>query len=113
METHAKIFFVDELRLMMTSDNTLSFGDTESERGDAGELGISIDHPRLAIQTRGSMESWLQDDFIIPGDKTRWWSLLGEELSYLVKDPSETILLMDALDALIDRIESNDFLRNL
>ena len=60
METHAKMFIVDDLRLMITSDNTLSFGDTESERGDAGELGIMIDHPRLARQTRGSMNHGFQ-----------------------------------------------------
>jgi hypothetical protein len=29
METHAKLFIVDDARLMMTSDNTLSFGDTK------------------------------------------------------------------------------------
>ena len=70
METHAKMFIVDDLRLMITSDNTLSFGDTESERGDAGELGIMIDHPRLARQTRGSMELWLPKDAKIPDDST-------------------------------------------
>ena len=41
METHAKMFIVDDVRLMITSDNTLSFGDTEAERGDAGGVGDS------------------------------------------------------------------------
>ena len=65
METHAKIFIVDDVRLMITSDNTLSFGDTEAERGDAGGVGIVIDHPRLALQARGSMEAWLPNEAII------------------------------------------------
>ena len=113
METHAKLFIVDDNRLIITSDNTLSFGDTESERGDAGELGIMIDHPRLAIQTRGSMEAWLPKDAVIPGDLTRWWALLGEEISHHCEKPSDRMPLQDALDLFIQRIESNDYLTKL
>jgi phosphatidylserine/phosphatidylglycerophosphate/cardiolipin synthase-like enzyme len=110
METHAKLFIVDDTRLIITSDNTLSFGDTETERGDAGELGIMIDHPRLAIQTRGSMEMWLPKDAIIKGDLTRWWALLGEEISHYCEAPSDRIPLQIALDYFIQRIESSDYL---
>ena len=112
METHAKAFIVDDSRLMITSDNTLSFGDTESERGDAGELGIMIDHPRLAIQTRGSMELWLSKDARIPGDLVRWWALLGEEVSFVTNKPRQKIPLTNAFDSVIERIESNDYLRS-
>ena len=111
METHAKMFIVDDTRLMISSDNTLSFGDTESERGDAGELGIMIDHPRLAFQTRGSMELWIPNEAKIPGDLTRWWSLLGEEVSLHTLNPSEQMSLIGALDSMIERIESNEHLR--
>jgi len=111
METHAKMFIVDDYRLMITSDNTLSFGDTEAERGDAGELGIMIDHPRLALQTRGSMELWIPNEAKIPGDLARWWSLLGEEVSLHTPKPSEQISLIGALDSMIERIESNEYLR--
>ena len=111
METHAKLFIVDDTRLMITSDNTLSFGDTEAERGDAGELGIMIDHPRLALQTRGSMELWIPNEAKIPGDLTRWWSLLGEEVSLHTLNPSEQMSLIGALDSMIERIESNEYLR--
>ena len=111
METHAKLFIVDDTRLMISSDNTLSFGDTESERGDAGELGIMIDHPRLALQTRGSMELWIPNEAKIPGDLARWWSLLGEEVSLHTPKPSEQISLIGALDSMIERIESNEHLR--
>ncbi len=110
METHAKMFIVDDLRLMITSDNTLSFGDTESERGDAGELGIMIDHPRLARQTRGSMELWLPKDAKIPEDSTRWRSLLAEEVSLQTGKSTQKIPLISALDSMIERIESNEFL---
>ena len=110
METHAKLFIVDDTRMIITSDNTLSFGDTEYERGDAGELGIMIDHPRLAIQTRGSMEMWLPEDAIIKGDLTRWWALLGEEISHYCEAPSDRIPLQIALDYFIQRIESSKYL---
>jgi phosphatidylserine/phosphatidylglycerophosphate/cardiolipin synthase-like enzyme len=112
METHAKMFIVDDFRLMISSDNTLSFGDTETERGDAGELGIMIDHPRLAIQTRGSMDLWLPIEAKMSNDLTRWWSLLGEEISFLTTDSSVKIPLINALDSVIERIESNDYLRD-
>lgn len=111
METHSKMFIVDDLRLMITSDNTLSFGDTESERGDAGELGIMIDHPRLARQTRGSMELWLPKDAKIPDDSLRWRSLLAEEVSLQAGKSTQKIPLISALDSMIERIESNEFLR--
>jgi len=111
METHAKLFIVDDTRLMISSDNTLSFGDTESERGDAGELGIMIDHPRLALQTRGSMELWIPDEAKISGDLARWRALLGEEVSLHTHKPNEQISLIGALDSMIERIESNDYLR--
>lgn len=110
METHAKLFIVDDTRMIITSDNTLSFGNTEYERGDAGELGIMIDHPRLAIQTRGSMEMWLPEDAIIKGDLTRWWALLGEEISHYCEAPSDRIPLQIALDYFIQRIESSKYL---
>lgn len=111
METHAKMFIIDASRLMITSDNTLSFGDTESERGDAGELGIMIDHPRLAIQTRGSMELWIPKEAKLPGDLVRWWSLLGEEVSLQTQYSSQKVSLIGTLDSMIERIESNDYLR--
>ena len=51
MGAHAKLFAVDDMRLVVTSDNTLSFGDDVMERGDAGELGTLIDHPTGSDQT--------------------------------------------------------------
>jgi len=111
METHAKMFIVDDTRLMITSDNTLSFGDTEAERGDAGELGIMIDHPRLALQTRGHMELWIPNEAKILGDLARWWALLGEEVSLQTNHPSEQMSLIDALDLMIERIEANECLK--
>lgn len=111
METHSKMFIVDDLRLMITSDNTLSFGDTEIERGDAGELGIVIDNPRLAFQTRGSMELWLPNGAVIPQDHTRWWALLAEEVSLNTENLFDKTSLMETLDSFIERIESSDWLK--
>ena len=112
METHSKMFIVDDMRLMITSDNTLSFGDTEVERGDAGELGIVIDNPRLALQTRGSMELWLPNDAVIPSDNTRWWALLAEEVSLSAENSFQKVSLMETLDSFIERIESSDWLKS-
>jgi phosphatidylserine/phosphatidylglycerophosphate/cardiolipin synthase-like enzyme len=112
METHSKMFIVDDIRLMITSDNTLSFGDTEVERGDAGELGIVIDSPRLALQTRGSMELWLPNDAVIPHDHTRWWALLAEEVSLSTENSFQKVSLMETLDSFIERIESSDWLKS-
>ena len=113
METHAKMFILDDLRLMISSDNTLSFGKTASERGDAGELGILIDHPRIAKQTRGSMELWLPSGAVIPGDITRWWALLGEAISQQTNHPTQSLLLEKALDSMMERIESVPYLNRL
>lgn len=113
METHAKLFIVDDLRMMATSDNTLSFGDTMSERGDAGELGLVIDHPRLSIQTRGSMELWLPKEAVIPNDMVRWWAALGEEVVMKQATPTEAIPLEEALDSMIGRIENSPHLSRL
>ena len=112
METHSKMFIVDDMRLMITSDNTLSFGDTEVERGDAGELGIVIDNPRLALQTRGSMELWMPNDAVIPHDNTRWWALLAEEVSLSTDNSFQKRSLMEILDSFIERIESSDWLKS-
>jgi hypothetical protein len=113
METHAKLFIVDDARLMMTSDNTLSFGDTKEERGDATELGILVDHPRLARQIHGSMDLWLPDFARIPNDLSKWWSLFGEELNHLVSHPYQRVPLLNVLDAVILRIESSDHLSKI
>lgn len=104
METHAKLFVVDALRLMVSSDNTLAFSDSEPGYGDAGELGLVIDHPRLAMQTRGCMELHLPKARK-RGDWNRWWAALAEEVYYRTRQPSEKIPLEPVLDALMDRIQ--------
>lgn len=105
MESHVKLFMVEDKRLVLTSDNTLSFGDTMLERGDASELGILLDHPRLTRQIRGSMEAWLPDFATIKGDSSKWWSLFGDELNQIVTSPYQQVPLVDVLDRLIERIQ--------
>ncbi|MDD9875338.1 MAG: hypothetical protein OXU22_07390 [Gammaproteobacteria bacterium] len=104
MENHAKLFVVDGLRLMVSSDNTLAFSDSEPGYGDAGELGVVIDHPRLAMQTRGCMELHLPKARK-RGDWNRWWAALAEEVYHRTRQPSEKIPLEPVLDALMDRIQ--------
>lgn len=104
MQTHAKLFVVDGLRLMVSSDNTLAFSDNEPGYGDAGELGVVIDHPRLAMQTRGCMELHLPAARKL-GDWNRWWAALAEEVYYRTRQPSEKIPLEPTLDALMNRIQ--------
>ncbi len=41
----------------------------------------------------------------------RWWALLGEEVSLHIPKPSEQISLIGALDSMVERIESNEYLR--
>ena len=106
MESHVKLFMVEDKRLVLTSDNTLSFGDTMLERGDASELGILLDHPRLTRQIRGSMESWLPEFATIKGDSSKWWSLFGDELNQMVTSPYQQVPLVDVLDRLIERIQA-------
>jgi len=105
MQTHAKLFVVDGLRLMVSSDNTLAFSDSEPGDGDAGELGLVIDHPRLAMQTRGCMELHLPKARK-RGDWNRWWAALAEEVYYRTRQPSEKIPLEPVLDALMDRVQA-------
>ena len=111
MESHAKIFIIDDNRTLITSDNTLSFSDTNMDMGDAGELGIIIDSPIFSSQTRGLMELWLPDSASDTKDFTRWSSLLAEELRiYRKQGNSGKIYVFTALNLLIDRIESSKYL---
>ena len=111
MESHAKIFIIDDNRTLITSDNTLSFSDTNMEMGDAGELGIIIDSPIFSSQTRGLMELWLPDSASDTKDFTRWSSLLAEELRiYREQGNTGKIYVSTALNLLIDRIESSKYL---
>ncbi len=111
MQNHAKLIIVDDMRVLLTSDNLLSFGDTESSRGDAGELGILIDHPRISRYTRGQMELWLPKGRN-PNDLTRWCTALSEEVALLTQSPFTPVHLDDSLERMVNRVLSNEDLLN-
>ena len=111
MQNHAKLIIVDDMRVLLTSDNLLSFGDTESSRGDAGELGILIDQPRISRYTRGQMELWLPKGRN-PNDLTRWCATLSEEVALLTQSPFTPVHLDDSLERMVNRVLSNEDLLN-
>ena len=106
MQNHAKMIIIDDTRILLTSDNLLAFGDTESSRGDAGELGILIDQPRISRYTRGQMELWLPEGRD-PRDRTRWAAALGEEVELLSQSPFTSVKLDTCLEKMMNRILNN------
>lgn len=76
MMTHAKFVAVDGTRVLITSDNLLSFGDDEERNTDASELGILLDHPRSSKEVVADMQFWTpktQD----PYNRDRWYGRVG------------------------------------
>ena len=106
METHAKLIVIDDMRVLLTSANFLSFGDTEGVRGDAGELGILVDHPRISRYTRGQMEIWLPHGRN-PQDLTRWGAALSEEVTILAHSSFTSVPMEGALGGMMNRILGN------
>ncbi len=103
METHAKLILIDDCRLILTSDNFMAFGDPEFYQGDAGELGLLIDHPRISRQMRGQMELWLQEARE-NNDLTRWGAAIADEIYYQSYSPFTVIPLENAIKELLLRV---------
>ena len=55
MMSHAKVVQADDMRILITSDNILSYRDT-SLVSDSRELGVLIDSPRISTMVRGELE---------------------------------------------------------
>jgi hypothetical protein len=110
METHSKIILIDDLRLFFTSDNFLAYGDPEFYQGDSGELGIIIDHPRVARQIRGQMELWLPEART-EADITRWSSALSDEIYYQSYSRHTSIPLENPITELMMRILEDNSLQ--
>jgi len=110
METHAKLIIVDDVRVLLTSDNFLSFGDPEFNQGESGELGLLIDHPRIARQTRGQMELWLPEARN-NNDLTRWGAAIADEIYIHSFSPYTLFPLEDAIKELLLRIVEKPALR--
>jgi hypothetical protein len=104
METHTKLILVDDLRLMITSDNILAFGDPEFYQGESGELGLLIDHPRITRMHRGQMELWLPTARYHK-DLTRWGAAIADAIYHNSYTKHTPIPFSNAIIELITRIQ--------
>ena len=104
MLTHSKFISVDDERLLLTSDNLLSFSDDEGWDSDARELGILIDSPRIARLMRGEMELLTPAcrDFWQRG---RWHSAVASAVD---ECGGKRIPLEEVMESLIDRVRNSD-----
>ena len=55
MMNHSKLVQVDDGRILITSDNVMSYGDS-SVVSDSRQLGVLIDSPRISVMVRGELE---------------------------------------------------------
>ena len=55
MMNHSKLVQVDDERILITSDNVMSYGDS-SVASDSRQLGVLIDSPRISMMVRGELE---------------------------------------------------------
>ena len=78
MITHCKFIATDDSRLLLTSHNLLSISKDEGW-GDARELGILVDSPRIAMSLRTEMEL-LNPSCRDPMDYGRWYGAIAGAL---------------------------------
>ena len=104
MLTHSKFISVDDERLLLTSDNLLSFSDDEGWNSDARELGILIDSPRISRLMRGEMELLTPTcrDFWQRG---RWHSAVASAVD---ECGGNKVPIEEVMESLIDRIRNSD-----
>ncbi len=106
MMTHCKFVAVDDARLLLTSDNVLSFSDDEGFDSDARELGVLLDSPRLARMLRSEMELLVRQSRD-PWDRGRW----SGALAWALEESGEDELPLDeAMGSLFGRIGGSDSL---
>ena len=55
MMNHSKLVQVDDERILITSDNIMSYGDS-TVASDSRQLGVLIDSPRISKMVRGELE---------------------------------------------------------
>ena len=77
MMSHAKLVQTDDMRILITSDNFLSYGDVSS-LSDSRELGVLIDSPRIATLVRGELEL-THRELRRPKNRLRWGVALAVE----------------------------------
>ena len=100
MLTHSKFISVDDERLLLTSDNLLSFSDDEGWESDARELGILIDSPRITRLMRGEMEL-LTPTCRDHWQRGRWHSAIASAVSECGGDRVPVDEVMESLSSRI------------
>ena len=103
MLTHSKFISVDDERLLLTSDNLLSFSDDEGWDSDARELGILIDSPRIARFMMGEMEL-LTPTCRDYWNRGRWHSAIASAVG---ECGGNMVPLDEVMEALIGRIRNS------
>jgi len=104
MMTHAKFASMDGLRILVTSDNLLSFGDDEELSTDASELGILIDHPRSAREVVADMQFYIpetQDRY----NRDRWYARVA---AIAKQHRGQKIPVCDVIEGLIQIAQSSE-----
>ena len=101
MLTHCKFISIDDERLLLTSDNLLSFSkDDEGWDSDARELGILIDNPRISRIMRGELEL-LTPTCRDHWDRGRWHAAVG---SVIDECGGHSVPIEQVMTALIERV---------
>jgi hypothetical protein len=103
MITHCKFIATDDSRLLLTSHNLLSISKDEGW-GDARELGILVDSPRIAMSLRTEMEL-LNPSCRDPMDYGRWYGAIAGALDEWGR---ESISFEEAMSAFTGRVMSSD-----
>ncbi len=101
MITHCKFISIDDERLLLTSDNLLSFSkDDEGWDSDARELGILIDNPRISRIMRGELEL-LTPTCRDHWDRGRWHAAVGSAID---ECGGHSVPIEQVMTALIERV---------
>ena len=103
MITHCKFIATDDSRLLLTSHNLLSISKDEGW-GDARELGILVDSPRIAMSLRTEMEL-LNPSCRDPMDYGRWYGAIAGALDEWGR---ESIGFEEAMSSFTERVRSSD-----
>jgi phosphatidylserine/phosphatidylglycerophosphate/cardiolipin synthase-like enzyme len=104
MMNHGKFLAIDEQRLLITSDNLLSFADDEGMDSDARELGILIDSPWLASRHRAEIDLLNGQKYGDRYDRARWHGAMAGCLDELGGEAT----FHELMEQLMDRIQSSE-----
>ena len=104
MMNHGKFIAIDEKRLLITSDNLLSFADDEGWDSDARELGILIDSPEISRRHRAEIDLLNDSRHGSQYDRARWHGALAGCLDEL----GGSATFDELMEVFFDRIQSSE-----